>query len=195
MLPILGIRALLQKRSLLGNTGTYTVLVTDTDGCSSLKTIILEQIDNPRIERIISDGPSIIITTSPLGDFEFSLDGFRFQDSPVFDAVAGGFYTIYVQDKTDCGAVTQEFFHLVIPKFFTPNGDAVNDIFRLEGLEVFGTVSFSIFDRYGALLKYGNSNASFWDGTFQGKEMPAADYWYSIKADTAQFKGHFSLKR
>ena len=179
----------------ISEPGEYNVLITNGNGCTNNQRFFIEQIDVPRIERIQSDGPSILIKTSNAGDFEFSLDGFNFQDSPIFEAEIGGLYTIYVQDKTDCGAVTQEFFHLVIPKFFTPNGDSVNDVFELDGLEAFSNSTFSIFDRYGALIKYGNSYTSSWDGTFQGRQMPAADYWYYIKTDTSQFKGHFTLKR
>ncbi|SKB31279.1 T9SS type B sorting domain-containing protein [Maribacter arcticus] len=183
------------KEITVGEPGTYTVLLTDVNGCSATKTIELEQIDIPRIDTIISDGPSIIVSTSNDGDFEFSLDGFNFQTSSIFEAVEGGLYTIYVQDTSDCGVVTQSFFHLVIPKFFTPNGDSVNDVYEPEGLEVFNNVEFSIFNRYGKLLKFGNSNSSSWDGSFQGNQMPEDDYWFVIKADTTQFKGHFSLKR
>lgn len=179
----------------VGEAGTYTVTVTDLNGCNALKTIILEQIDLPQIATIVSDGPSVRISTSNSGNFVYSLDGINFQDRPFFEAMEGGFYLVYVKDRIDCEAVAQTFFHLVIPKFFTPNADTVNDIFELQGLEVFNRVSVSIFDRYGTLLKFGNSNNTFWDGTFQGKEMPAADYWYHIKADTTQFKGHFTLKR
>lgn len=183
------------KEITVGEPGTYTVLLTDVNGCAATKTIELEQIDIPRIDTIISDGPSIIVSTSNDGDFEFSLDGFNFQTSSIFEAVEGGLYTIYVQDTSDCGVVTQSFFHLVIPKFFTPNGDSVNDVYEPEGLEVFNNVEFSIFNRYGKLLKFGNSNSSSWDGSFQGNQMPEDDYWFVIKADTTQFKGHFSLKR
>ncbi|MEH6777065.1 T9SS type B sorting domain-containing protein, partial [Maribacter arcticus] len=183
------------KEITVGEPGTYTVLLTDVNGCSATKTIELEQIDIPRIDTIISDGPSIIVSTSNDGDFEFSLDGFNFQTSSIFEAVEGGLYTIYVQDTSDCGVVAQSFFHLVIPKFFTPNGDSVNDVYEPEGLEVFNNVEFSIFNRYGKLLKFGNSNSSSWDGSFQGNQMPEDDYWFVIKADTTQFKGHFSLKR
>ena len=183
------------KEITVGEPGTYTVLLTDVNGCAATKTIELEQIDIPRIDTIISNGPSIIVSTSNDGDFEFSLDGFNFQTSSIFEAVEGGLYTIYVQDTSDCGVVTQSFFHLVIPKFFTPNGDSVNDVYEPEGLEVFNNVEFSIFNRYGKLLKFGNSNSSSWDGSFQGNQMPEDDYWFVIKADTTQFKGHFSLKR
>tara|TARA_R110002074_G_scaffold197610_5_gene364716 strand:+ start:1281 stop:3149 length:1869 start_codon:yes stop_codon:yes gene_type:complete len=183
------------KEITVGEQGTYTVILTDVNGCSTTKTIVLVQIDIPRIDTIISVGPSIIVSTSNDGNFEFSLDGFNFQTSSIFEAVEGGLYTIYVQDTSDCGVVTQSFFHLVIPKFFTPNGDSVNDLFEPEGLEIFSNVSFSIFDRYGKLLKFGNSNSSSWDGSFQGNQLPTDDYWYLIEADSAQFKGHFSLKR
>ena len=183
------------KEILVDEAGTYTVLVTDSNGCSALKTILLKQIDIPRIERVESEGPSILITTSNSGDFEYSLDGLNYQDRSTFEAVPGGFYTVYIQDKTNCGVVTQEFFHLVVPKFFTPNGDTANDVFEFDGLDVFNSVEFSIFNRYGQLLKSNNSNTAFWDGTFQGTPVPADDYWYLVKADTLIFKGHFTLKR
>jgi len=175
--------------------GEYEVIVTNTNGCSATRTITVEQIDLPRINKIVSDGPSIVVSTANSGNFEYSLDGISFQTNPIFEAVEGGFYTIYVQDNTNCGVVTEDFYHLVIQKFFTPNGDTVNDLFEPDGLEVFNSVSISIFDRYGKLIKFGNTNATSWDGTFQGERMPEDDYWYLIEADTTQFKGHFSLKR
>ncbi|WP_036157074.1 T9SS type B sorting domain-containing protein [Maribacter forsetii] len=175
--------------------GEYEVIVTNTNGCSATRTITVEQIDLPRIDKIVSDGPSIVVSTANSGNFEYSLDGISFQTNPIFEAVEGGFYTIYVQDSTDCGVVTEDFYHLVIQKFFTPNGDTVNDLFEPDGLEVFSTITISIFDRYGKLIKFGNTNATSWDGTFQGERMPEDDYWYLIEADTTQFKGHFSLKR
>lgn len=175
--------------------GDYNVVITNANGCSTIRNFNVEQIDLPRIDNIISDGASIRITTINDGIFEYSLDGISFQPSPTFDAVEGGFYTIYVRDNTDCGVVTQDFYHLVIQKFFTPNGDTFNDFFEPDGLEAFSNITISIYDRYGKLIKFGNTNATSWDGTFNGEDMPEDDYWYLIEADTAQFKGHFSLKR
>ena len=175
--------------------GEYDVIITNTNGCSATRNFTVNQIDLPRIDKIVSDGPTIVVSTANGGNFEYSLDGRSFQPSPFFDAVAGGFYTIYVQDNTNCGVVTEDFYHLVIPKFFTPNGDTFNDIFAPDGLEVFNSVTISIFDRYGKLLKFGNTNSTSWDGTFQGERLPEDDYWYLITADSIQLKGNFSLKR
>ena len=179
----------------IDQAGTYQVQVTDANGCTAIKTIVLEELAQPEIARILSDGSSIVVHTANRGDFEYSLNGTTYQNSSVFETVEGGRYRIYVRNTANCDAVVQEFYHLVIPKFFTPNGDAVNDIFQPDGLEIFNTIRFSIFDRYGALLKTSSEQTPFWNGTFQGRDMPATDYWYHITADTLQFKGHFSLKR
>ena len=40
---------------------------------------------------------------------------------------------------------------------------------------------------------------SGWDGTYNGQELPATDYWFTInyQEDTInkEFRAHFSLKR
>ena len=175
--------------------GIYSVLVTDDNGCSNTKIITLEQIDLPIIENIISDGPSIIVTTANDGDFEYSLDNSNYQDNSFFEAVPGGRYVVYVRDKTDCGVVSQEYLHLVIPKFFTPNGDSINDIFRAEGLEAFNRNELFIFDRFGKLLKNGLQDSAFWDGTFNGQQLPAGNYWYKLIVDDTSHTGALALKR
>ena len=53
-----------------------------------------------------------------------------------------------------------------------------------------------IFDRYGKLLTTLNSAASAWDGTFNGKALPASDYWFLAEfIDGFQYRSHFSLIR
>lgn len=175
--------------------GEYSVTVTDSNGCSSTRTITLNQIDAPRLDSITSNGRSIIITTQNSGDFEYSLDGSSFQDSPIFEAVTGGPYTISIRDKTNCGIVTTDYLHIVVPNFFTPNGDTSNDLLIPEGIESFNNVELSIYNRYGKLLKFGSGTNASWDGNFLGAPMPESDYWYRIKLDTLVRTGHFTLKR
>lgn len=179
----------------VGTPGEYSVLVTDANGCSNTKVIVLEQIDLPIIESITSDGPSIIVKTENDGDFEYAIDTTNYQDSPFFEAVTGGRYTIYVRDKAGCGVISQEYQHLVIPKFFTPNGDTINDVFAAEGLEAFNDNQLFIFDRFGKLLKSGSRDSAFWDGTLNGQELPAGNYWYRIIVDGSTYSGALALKR
>jgi gliding motility-associated-like protein len=175
--------------------GAYTVTVTNQNGCSSIKTIVLQQIDQPIIDTISTIDENIIVSVTNTSELEYSLNNGPFQDNPVFELVQGGLYTVNVRGKNDCPIIGQEFLHFVVPKFFTPNGDSFNDVFLLQGLEFFASVEVQIFDRYGTLLKQTSGTSFSWDGTFRNKPLPSSDYWYKIRADDQEFRGHFSLKR
>lgn len=175
--------------------GIYTVIVTNGSGCSVTKTITLTQIDSPVIGSIVSDGTDIIVTTSNSGEFEYSLDGTSYQLSNTFSNIEGGLYTIYVKEQNGCGVVSEDYLHFVIPKFFTPNGDTINDLFVLRGIEFYNQSEVYIFDRYGRLLIGSKNQPFFWDGTFKNKPLPSSDYWYIIRIDGQEFSGHFTLKR
>ena len=72
------------------------------------------------------------ILVSGDGDYEFSLDGLAYQDSNTFTNVPPGIISVFIQDKNNCG-ITEELISVVgFPKFFTPNGDGVNDFWQLN---------------------------------------------------------------
>jgi gliding motility-associated-like protein len=178
----------------VSNEGTYTVEVSN-GSCTVTKTIVLSQIDSPIIGSVESDGRDVIITTSNSGDFLYSLNGTTFQSSNIFKTIEGGLYTIYVKHRDCDEVITTNHIHFYIPKFFTPNGDRVNDTFNLKGIEFYSTSSVSIFNRYGKLLKNATNTAFTWNGSFNGEQLPTDDYWYVIVIDGQKFTGHFTLKR
>lgn len=89
-----------------------------------------------------------------------------------------------------------------VPNIFTPNGDKVNDYFRLIASSL-KTVNVMIFDRWGnKVYEVTSDTGNFaWDGKAQtGKECPAGVYFYVIKAegkDAQEYeqKGNVSLFR
>ncbi len=180
---------------IVSQPGTYTVEVTDPRGCSNIKTILLNQIDLPVIDEVFSTDLDISISTLNEGEFEYSLDGVNFQDEPIFLDIPGGVYTISIRNKSSCGIVTQEYFHLVVPKFFTPNGDNINDVFKIDGIDSTPDYEINLYDRYGKLLKSTYNAPLQWDGRYNNRELPSGDYWYSIRIEDKVIKGHVSLKR
>lgn len=41
-----------------------------------------------------------------------------------------------------------------------------------------------------------NQNSDGWNGLFNGQQLPADDYWFTLEfVDGKIVKGHFSLKR
>jgi len=146
----------------------------------------------------ISENNTLLVLTDGDGNYEYSLDGFSYQESNFFEAIEPGFYTMYVRDKNGCGISEQELSVIGYPKFFTPNGDGINDNWQLIGVNKNFQVnsSVNIFDRYGKNLVNLSASSPSWNGTKDSKTLPAADYWFrATLEDGRQFKGHFSLKK
>ena len=123
-------------------------------------------------------------------------------DSGVFDNVDPGLHTITIEDEAGCGRQVLEVLVIDYPKFFTPNGDGFNDTWQIIGIRGIPISQLYIFDRYGKLLKQLDPDGEGWDGTYNGNEMPATDYWFkiiyiegTINPTQKEFMAHFSLKR
>ena len=184
--------------------GTYVVTLTNANNCSKTKTFTVTASGIATIENIdINDfqennTATIEISSTSLGDYEFSLDGVNYQDSNIFSNLNAGEYTVYVQDKKGCGIVFERFNILDFPKYFTPNGDGYNDTWFIKNLDKRNLENsvITVFDRYGKLLKQISGVSEGWNGTFNGNLLPSNDYWFEIKLTNGKsVKGHFTLKR
>jgi gliding motility-associated-like protein len=188
----------------INEQGEYTVEVTTVSGCSRTRTIRVTASDRAVIESIsvvdLSDSNTISIVASGKGVYEYSLNEpfGPFQSSPIFENAPIGIHEVYVNDKNGCGTISKTIAVVGAPKFFTPNGDGYNDFWNVKGLNTALNKNsiIYIFDRYGKLMKQILPTNMGWDGTLNGIEVPADDYWYTVKLeDGRETKGHFSLKR
>ena len=180
--------------------GTYTVKVTDANGCSDSKNFIVTASSAATITGVeISDfnggENTVTITYTGNGNYKFSLDGNFYQDTPTFYNVPSGMYTVYVENF--CGKRSKEIFVLDYPKYFTPNGDGYNEVWKIPYLQNQNRrAQVHIFDRYGKLVFSGTGDNDGWDGTLKSNPLPASDYWFTITLENNRvIKGHFSLKR
>ncbi len=180
----------------IDSPGTYIVTITSAQSCSATKTITAAHNEQPIIKIISSNRTDITVNLEKQGDFEYSLDGFLYQNSNTFRNIRGGTYNVFVRNKDGCTPISQEYIHLEIPFFITPNGDNINDTLIFYGIENYTLSRVSIFDRYGKLIISNNGSNFSWDGTFNGIPLPSSDYWYKITLDnTTILKGHIALKR
>ncbi|MBA4153988.1 T9SS type B sorting domain-containing protein [Flavobacterium sp.] len=179
---------------------TYTVTVTNTDGCEATKIFIISPsggatITSIDVQDFSGNQNTVQINYTGLGDYLFSLDGNYFQNSPIFTNVEPGEYLVIVKDTNGCGIVTQQIFVLDYPRFFTPNGDGFNDFWEIKNFNQPNSKIY-IFNRYGKLIKEILPNQKGWDGTFSGSLLPSSDYWFSLFLENGRIiKGHFALKR
>jgi len=151
------------------------------------------------------DGRQIKIEVSGLGDYEYALDNIEgpYQDRAAFNGLSEGTHTIYVKDKNGCGIteriIERELSPDDFPKFFTPNGDGINDFWQYiaprESNEIKLTF-IQVFDRYGMLLAQIMPTSQGWDGTFNGQPLPASSYWFKARDNlNNEIQGFFALKR
>ena len=183
--------------------GTYTAIVSVPNGCSNSRNIIVTPSSAPTIDNIevteLTANNTATVTVSGEGDYEYAINNAfgYYQNQNTFSNLLPGFYTIYVRDKNGCGNAEIEFSILGFPKYFTPNGDNINEVWKPIGSSrnFNSNLELLIFNRYGKLLSK-TTALKGWDGTINGFNLPTNDYWFIINHPNGkQYKGHFSLVR
>lgn len=181
--------------------GIYSVTVTDASGCRKTKHFTVIHSESATITAVgIHDfdglNNTVEIHFSGNGNYEFSIDGNHYQADPLFTDVAPGLYTVYIRDNHGCPTITRPITVLDYPRFFTPNGDGINDVWYIKNIRNLGHTRISIFDRYGKLVYSFTENQNGWNGRSGQSTLLATDYWFVVEFQNRDtVKGHFSLKR
>jgi gliding motility-associated-like protein len=182
--------------------GTYTVTVTNNFDCEGSKTFTVLPSGRATgadfdIKEFTGNDNSITVLPVGIGAYEYSINGTDWQESPVFSHLPAGEHLIFIRDTNGCGPVYMEsVFVLDYPVFFTPNGDGVNDTWRIPYSRNRPDIFITVFDRYGKIITGFNSYEQGWDGTYNGRPLPATDYWFVIDLESGKkIRGHFSMLR
>jgi len=101
--------------------------------------------------------------------------------------------------KATATSVIKIFKALEMPNAFTPNGDGVNDLFRIPPNVPLTLKEFSIYNQWGQLLFTTGNASKGWDGAFNGVKQNVGVYVYYIKGSNSKgnvfVKGSFVLIR
>jgi gliding motility-associated-like protein len=199
--------------------GLYTLIVTDaSNGCSATDTVTVT--GAPGSSASFTADPTTGISplnvnftnTSQNADtFSWSFGDSLSSTSSLTDAsfvYTTGTYTVTLiasnnsqcPDTAEVVIIVMDDFTFLIPNIFTPNGDDVNDIFKVTstGLE---NLNASIYDRWGLKLYEWNGISGGWDGrTASGVTCPDGTYYYlmtvtGLDGKERFFKGYFQMNR
>ncbi len=164
----------------IGSDITYGVVdANDTLFCDLTDIMINDQPMNGTV--IITDNDSIIYTPNP--DFCGETDSFTYI---ICNEVGCDEATVYVDVICD---------DLVIFNGFSPNGDDVNDLFVIEGLENFPENNLCIFNRWGNQVYLVDDYQNNWDGTWDGKPLPDGTYFYILSYEAVDENGQPTTKK
>jgi large repetitive protein len=182
--------------------GPHTVIV-GIDGCNKPVTFTIDTFA-PLSLTVTQGGVLNQIVATPVGGlapYTYTFNGVSTGTDNTYIYNYTGYYTVVVTDANGCTATAGDnfvFIDICIPNVFTPNGDGNNDGWTPGCTINYKDLITYIFDRYGrkiVKLKEGQ----YWDGKYDGLELPSGDYWYVIKVngdeDKREFVGNFTLYR
>lgn len=69
---------------------------------------------------------------------------------------------------------------IVIPNVFSPNGDNLNDTWKISGLSSYPKFILHVYNRWGDKVYAKYSNYEPWDGKKDGTDIPVAVYYYIL---------------
>lgn len=180
----------------VNTAGKYTVEVTNSSDCKNTSSTVVNQsilADILKVE-IFNNNAKVLLSAG--GDFEFSLDNTIWQDSNEFKNLSNGNHTVFVRTKLGCiiGQMTFTIFN--ISNSFTPNGDGINETWKIDGMENYPNSEITVFDRQSTTVLHVITTGSFeWNGYYNGRPLPTATYWYIIKvSDGRIFQGSLLIK-
>ena len=173
--------------------------------------LTLSQASSPVV--ILSDKEYLCTGTTILLDAGENFSSYTWQDGSTdrtMNVTTAGVYRVTVSDSLGCTGsdsvlVKKCSGNVYVPNAFTPNGDGVNDIFRIfASPDDIAEFSMQIFNRWGEKIFESTSMPSGWDGMKLGVYCPPDSYIWIIRykataggpgAETVTIKGVVELVR
>jgi gliding motility-associated-like protein len=169
------------------------VQVTDAGGCTTTTAVELEVLPSPEFAfpedsaLCFEDFPGVLHQLSvPAGYAEYAwMDG---STSPSLQIDGPGVYSVVVTNEIGC--TTERFVTVVdfcsepllfVPTAFTPDGDGLNEVLRIEGRNLV-QLDFKLYNRWGNLVWEADSLGDYWHGQGPAKTHYVQDELYLWKA-------------
>ncbi|MCW3091269.1 MAG: hypothetical protein JWP81_2338 [Ferruginibacter sp.] len=159
-------------------------------------------------ERVILEGGSIVLQPivtgnnlqylwAPVSYLNSAKSPMPTVNSPVNDIT----YTLTVTASGNCAASDKVLVRLLktpkIPNTFSPNGDGINDKWKISYLESYPECRIQVFTRTGQLVfdLKGYSDDKAWDGNINRKSLPVDTYYYIIEPGSGRkpFTGYVTI--
>jgi gliding motility-associated-like protein len=165
-----------QISTAVSNTVTRALLTVTADN-----KIKLTGAPNPALTYTYSgfvnnEGPSVLTTqpaintpaslTSPPGPYPITING----------GVSANYNFNYTTGVLEITPVVD----IIVKNTFTPNGDGLNDTWRIENIEGFPNSVVEVFNRHGAQVFSSQSYTAPWDGKLKEVDVPSGMYYYII---------------
>ncbi|RYE21969.1 MAG: T9SS type B sorting domain-containing protein, partial [Sphingobacteriales bacterium] len=97
-------------------------------------------------------------------------------------------YTVLISFATGCSItqsitldVASDFATILSTNIMTPNGDGINDVWKIDNIELYPNNSVKVTDKAGRIVFQAKNYANTWDGTFAGSQLAEGTYFYIVE--------------
>lgn len=182
------------------HTITYLLTAQTSDGCTAMTNVTVSVEENvPTGVTFVTEDISCteggkvhfgaVSGGSDLCYFNFNGQGLS--TSTEYGNLPMGTYWVSIFNDADSQCafdtlvrITGEYNALYIPNAFTPDGNNVNEAWKIEG-NCLWTLETMIFNRWGELIATFDGISGAWDGTCKGLPVPDGLYVYKVVATFA----------
>ena len=204
--------------------GSYSVSVTDANGCKDSASITVINHDDILASQLVILPEGDIYAENPVSltishNSGWNIDTAFIRDStlttntgitgnpfsyvfPKYGDYSATYYYTSIngcKDTVTYEIIVKDYITLYIPNSFSPNGDGINENFAAAGTFV-NTFEMYIYDRWGVLVTILDNINESWDGTKNGGPAPQDTYVYKGTAadmfgKSISFHGQINLIR
>ncbi len=180
------------------NDFTYTVVVTDDLGCQLIGEVVVDVIDSVEItafpDTTLELGNSLTLYSNLDDTYTYVwTPAYNIDDptaaNPVVTPYETTMYCVTATHPTGC--TSTDCITIIVaagvafPNAFTPNGDFVNDVFRIPPVANLceDITYFKVFNRWGQIVYdyFADPTVEGWDGTLNGKPQEIGTYIYLVQ--------------
>lgn len=177
------------------DTTQYTLVISGANNCRDTATVTVNVLKKP----VASAGPDKILLKGQTVVLEGSVSGSNINYAwspsvylnnpldlqPVSAPLNDISYTLKVTSNDGCGEAADTirlkvYNDIYIPSAFSPNGDGLNDTWKIEALIAAPKARVLVFNRFGAIIFETSGNSREWDGTYKAQLLPSGAYAYMI---------------
>ncbi|REJ99926.1 MAG: PKD domain-containing protein [Bacteroidetes bacterium] len=165
------------------SAGQYTVIISNPSGCDNTQIISVNYGPDAFVNVDIGD-TSIYCPGTSMNIYPGSFISYLWHDGStdsLYSVTSGGILQVTVSNTSGCTGTDSLFIledcigDIIFPQAFSPNGDGVNDQFRVFGNLVSG-FDMRIFSRWGEVVYQSSEILIPWDGTYNGKVVSSGVY-------------------
>ncbi len=182
----------LPDKTIVSDSGMYYASYKTSKGCDSVSLYKVSIYKNPAalslgLDTCLHKNDSLILRATD-GYNSYTWMNALPTTASHYKVYQPGIYTVNVSNvcgsKTDTVQVYDQCdFPIYMPGAFTPNGDFLNDVFKVPASNLNRLILLTIYNRWGGVIFQTSSSNKGWDGTVKGNPQQAGLYLYDLQME------------